>query len=191
MPRNSLVNGKPAPDTLRRPARRGGLPDPDGPHRRAHRQGLLPGTHQARRRLRRRARPGVRQRALGGAERVLAVDDRRRDRRPRRGRCDRRTRTATPPARAIYRATADHYQRNDQDLDGDDDRPAQRRAVLHPAVQDRRPQRGRSATTSATAARTPTSGPSSTQGFLELPRLGILPADDADDRRDSLGSSTR
>ena len=31
---------------------------------------------------------------------------------------------------------------DDQDLDGDDDRPAQHGAVLHPAVQDRRPQRG-------------------------------------------------
>ena len=55
--------------------------------------------HQARRGLRRRARPGVRQRALGGAERVLAVDDRRRDRRPGRRRARSPSRTATPPAR--------------------------------------------------------------------------------------------
>ena len=68
--------------------------------------------HQARRRLRRRARPGVRQRALGGAERVLAVDDRRRDRRPRRRRAAIAEKNGDAAGARIYRATADHYQRN-------------------------------------------------------------------------------
>ena len=75
---------------VRRPARRGRLPDPDGPHRRADRRRVLRRPHQAGRRLRGGPRPGVRDRALGGAERLLAVHDRGRDRRAGRRRCDRR-----------------------------------------------------------------------------------------------------
>ena len=100
MPRNSLINGKPAPDTLRHPARRVRLPDPDGARGRAHRPRLLRGPHQAGGGLRRRARPVVRPRALGGAERLLAVDDRRRDRRPGRRRRRSPTATATTPRAA-------------------------------------------------------------------------------------------
>ena len=51
--------------------------------------------HQAGGELPRRARPGLRRRALGGAERLLAVDDRGRDRRARRRGATSRARTAT------------------------------------------------------------------------------------------------
>ena len=169
MPRNSLVNGKTRAGLVRRAARRGRLPDPDGPHRRADRQGVLHRPHQARRGLRRRPRPGVRQRALGGAERAT---------RPRRS--PPRS-PASPPPGAIAEQNGDAAGRADlprhrrplpaehQELDGHDERPAQPAAVLHPAVQERRPERGDHATTSATAAPTPTSGPSSTRASSSCP----------------------
>ena len=83
---------------VRHPARRGGLPDPDGPHGRSDRQRVLLRAHQDGGGLPRRARPVVRVGAVGGAERLLTVDDRRRDRRPGRGRVRSPTRTATPSA---------------------------------------------------------------------------------------------
>ena len=86
MPRNSLVNGKLAPDSFGDAARRDRLPAADGGRAAPHRPRSLRAAHQARRELRRGARPGVRRRALGGAERLLALDDRGGDRRPRRGR---------------------------------------------------------------------------------------------------------
>ena len=87
MPRNSLVNGKLAPDT-------GGdqLDETAYPILMAYQAGLqgdeaLWRDHmQQGRGLRRRARPVVRLRAVGGAGRLLAVDDRGRDRRAGRGR---------------------------------------------------------------------------------------------------------
>ena len=84
MPRNSLVNGKTAPDSFGTQ-----LDETAYPILMADQLGLtdavaLREPRQAGRELRRRARPGVRRRALGGAERLLAVDDRGRDRRPRR-----------------------------------------------------------------------------------------------------------
>ena len=97
MPRNSLLNGKVAPDT-------GGdqLDETSYPILMAYLTGLggdgtaLPPAHRAGGRLPRRARPVVRQRAVGGAVGLLAVDDRGRDRRPDRGRDHRRAAAATP-----------------------------------------------------------------------------------------------
>ena len=51
-----------------------------------------------------------------------------------------------------------------QGLDGHHDRALRHRPLLHPARQERRPRTRRSPTTSATAAPTPTSGRSSTPG---------------------------
>ena len=84
MPRNSLVNGKTAPDSFNTQ-----LDECAYPILMAYQLGLerrvaVREPHQAGRELRRLARPVVRARALGGAGRLLAVDDRRRDRRPRR-----------------------------------------------------------------------------------------------------------
>ena len=84
LPRNSLVNGKTAPDSFGTQ-----LDEVAYPILMADQLGLTDATlysatHQARRELPRRARPGVRVRALGGAERLLAVDHRGRDRGPRR-----------------------------------------------------------------------------------------------------------
>ena len=84
MPRNSLVNGKTAPDSFGTQ-----LDEVAYPILMAHQLGLTDAVavrepHQAGRELRDRARPRVRRRALGGAERLLALDDRRRDRGPRR-----------------------------------------------------------------------------------------------------------
>ena len=110
MPRNSLVNGKPAPDSLQHPAGRGRLPDPHGPH-----VGLTGDALYARTSggggLLGRARAVVRLGALGGAERILAVDHRGRDRRAGRGRGDRPA-DGDPAGARVYRATADQYQRN-------------------------------------------------------------------------------
>ena len=86
MPRNSLVNGKPAPDT-------GGLQldETSYPILMDWQSGLagdrdaLPRARDPGRRLPRRPRPVGRRRALGGAVRLLAVDDRGRDRRADRG----------------------------------------------------------------------------------------------------------
>ena len=95
MPRNSLVNGKPAPDSFGTQ-----LDEVAYPILMAQQLGLTDASavrrsHQAGGELPRRARPRLRLRALGGAERLLAVDDRRRDRRAR-GRCrPRAARTVT------------------------------------------------------------------------------------------------
>ena len=67
----------------RRPAGRDRRPDPDGlPVRARRRRHAVDGAHQAGRGLPGRARPVVRRGAVGGAVRVLALDDRGRDRRP-------------------------------------------------------------------------------------------------------------
>ena len=143
------------------------------------RRRLLRQRHQAGRGLPRRPRPVVRVRAVGGAERLLTVDDRGRDRRPHRRRliAELNGDAAGPGSTA---ATADHYQRIDQGLDGD-----------HATA------RSAPTRTSSGCPRTAipnaefiynlgNGGPDADQraiidaGFLELPRLGILPADDPD-----------
>ena len=85
---------------VQHPARRVRLPAGDGARRRPDRQAVLRGPHQAGGELRRHPRPVVRPGALGGAERLLAVDDLRRDRRPAGGGQDRRSATATGRRRA-------------------------------------------------------------------------------------------
>ena len=124
---------------VRRAARRDGVSAADGGPAAPHRSRSLRATHQAGRELRRRARPVVRGRALGGAERLLAVDDRRGDRRAHRGRrprrCEQRPRLGRDLARHCRRLPA-----LDQELDGDDERPV-RAALLHPPLEDGRPER--------------------------------------------------
>ena len=140
MPRNSPGQRQDRARLVRHPARRGGLPDPDGPHGRPDRLGPLPRPHQAGRRLPGRARP-----AFGAsAGRSRAATRRRRSPPrspawPRPGRSP--TRNGDAAGARIYRATADHYQRNIKAWTVTTDRPAQHPAVLHPAVQDRRPER--------------------------------------------------
>ena len=119
---------------VRRPARRDGVSAPDGGRAAPHRSRLLRPPHQAGRELRRRTRPGVRGRALGGAERLLTFDDRRRDCRARRGRRPRRR----EPRPGLGRALARHRRRLpalDQGLDRDDERPV-RAALFHPPLED-------------------------------------------------------
>ena len=83
MPRNSLLNGEAGSGYGRAAARRDLLPDPDGLAVRPRaRQDPLHPARDPRRGLPRRARALRRCRALGGAVRLLALDDRRRDRRP-------------------------------------------------------------------------------------------------------------
>ena len=125
---------------VRHAARRGRVPDPDGAAARAHRRLAVREPHQAGCELPDRARPRVRIRALGGAERLLAVDDRGRDRRPRR--------RGRPRARerrhGLGRALARRRRRLaalGQGLDRDDERPARGAPVLHPPLEDRRPER--------------------------------------------------
>ena len=141
------------------------------------RQRALPRPHQAGRRLRRLPRPVVRQRALGGAERLLPstiaaeiaglvaagrIADRNGD----------------DASARVYRASADHFQRSIKGWTVTTTGPYAA-ALLHPAVQDRRPGRGdhlqpRQRQHRRRPARVVD------QGFLELTRLGALPADDPD-----------
>ncbi len=85
MPRNSLVNGKTAPDSFGTQ-----LDEAAYPILMADQLGMtdpiaLCGSRQACRQLHRRPRPRLRRRALGRAERLLALDHRCRDRGPCRG----------------------------------------------------------------------------------------------------------
>ena len=104
MPRNSLLNGEAAPDTggtqldeAAYPilmAYEAGLGDDSRPVHRPHPPGRgLPG----------RQRAVARRRALGRADRLLAVHHRRRDRRADRGLGHRSQTTATPPGRSCTR----------------------------------------------------------------------------------------
>ena len=97
---------------VQHPARRVRLPARDGARRRADRAKQYYKDHIAGGELRRHPRPVVRPGALGGAERLLALDDLRRDRRPAGGGQDRRRATATTARRACGAATADEFQRN-------------------------------------------------------------------------------
>ena len=120
---------------VRDAAGRGRVPDPDGAAARAHRRRAVREPHQAGRELPDLARPGVRIRALGGTGRLLALDDRGRDRGPRRGGrpCSRQRRHVLrrPLARGRRRLAA-----LGEGLDGDDERAAGHASVLHPALED-------------------------------------------------------
>ena len=140
MPRNSLLNGKPAPDT-------GGtqLDETSYPIIMALQAGLdgavaVAQPHQARRRLPGLAWAVVRRGAVGGADRVLPVHHRRRDRRADRRVGDGR-RAPRQGAGAGLPGDGGRLPAHHQVVDGDNDR-AVRAELLHPAVQDRRPQRG-------------------------------------------------
>ena len=99
MPRNSLVNGKTAPDSFGTQ-----LDECAYPILMAHQLGLTDASLYANH-IKPAANfvaahgPSFGVRALGGAERLLAVDDRGRDRRARRGAPSSRARTATPSRR--------------------------------------------------------------------------------------------
>ena len=97
--------------------------------------------HQAGRELRRRARPVVRPRALGGAGRLLAVDDRRRDRRPRRRGRDREAQPRRRVGRTVWLGVADDYQRSIKGWTVTTNGPS-RAALLHPPLEDGRSERG-------------------------------------------------
>ncbi len=124
----------------RRAARRDLLPDPDGlavgarPRFRALLRPRHPGG-----RLHRRQRALRRRRALGGADGLLALDDRGGDRRPHRG-GEHRPRQRRPRPRGDLSGHRRRLRPQHQELDGDDDR-ARRPALLHPRVQDRLPER--------------------------------------------------
>ena len=90
MPRNSLTNGKPAPDTFNTQLDECAYPLVMALAVGLTGRVLLRGPHQAGRELRGQPRAVVRPRALGGAERLLALDDLGRDRRPGGRREDRR-----------------------------------------------------------------------------------------------------
>ena len=161
-PRNSLVNGKLAPDT-------GGdqLDETAYPILMAYQAGLQ-GDRRAVDRprtegggLRRLARPVLRVRAVGGAGRLLAVHHRRRDRRAGRRRPDRRRERRPRDGSRLPRhrrpLPAQH-----QGLDGHHHRSLRRRAATSSACRRTATPTRRSPTGSATAARPPTSAPSST-----------------------------
>ena len=125
---------------VRDAAGRGRVPDPDGAAARAHRRRAVRGPHQAGRELPDLARPRVRIRALGGTGRLLALDDRGRDRRPRR-----RGRPRSGQRRRVLRRPLARRRRRlaalGEGLDGDDERAARSTSVLHPPLEDGRPER--------------------------------------------------
>ena len=178
LPRNSLVNGRSAPDT-------GGdqLDETAFPILMAWQSGLagdraLHRAHSQGGRLPRRPRAVLRGRALGGAGRLLPVDDRGRDRGPRGCRTDRRRPGRRRPLAPVPRdggpLPAFH-----QGLDGHDHGPyASGRYFLR-----------LSRTGDPNAAIVYNLGNGSVDadqrsvvdaGFLELTRLGALPANDPD-----------
>ena len=81
MPRNSLVNGKTAPDSFNTQLDEVAYPILMARSARPHRSHVVRAAHQAGSQLRGHPWPVVRPGTLGGAIGVLAVDDRRRDRR--------------------------------------------------------------------------------------------------------------
>ena len=190
MPRNSLTNGKPAPDSLQHPARRVRLPAGHGARRRADRPRLLHGPHPPGGELRRQPRAVVRPGALGGAGRLLALDDLGRDRRA----CSPRRRSPTATATATRRRLARRRRRvpaQPEDVDADHQRPAERRSRTSSASRRPATRTRRSPTTSATAARRSTSARSSTPASSSTRGSACCKADDAGHRRARWRSSTR
>ena len=168
MPRNSLPNGKQAPDSFNTQ-----LDECSYPLIMALAVGLT-GRDYYKAHIRPAAnfvatpRPGLRPGALGGAGRLLALDDLRRDRRA----CSPRRRSPTcngdRDSAAVWRGVADEFQRNLKTWTLTTNGPLGTEPVLHPALEDRRPERG-DPTTSATAARTSTSARSSTRASSSTP----------------------
>ena len=123
MPRNSLVNGKTAPDSFGTQLDETAYPILMADQLGLDRRRALRGPHQAGRELRRQPRPLVRRRAVGGAGRLLALDDRRRDRRADRRRRPRRRQRRPGLGRRLARRRR-RLPALDQGLDGHDQRPA-------------------------------------------------------------------
>ena len=180
-PRDSLVDGEVAPDTY-------GLYEVDEdayPLLMAWQAGFggdktfYAAAHPARRRLHRQPRPVVRRGSLGGAHGLLAVDDRLRDRRAD-GRRPPGPAAGDPTRASLYQATADDYQRNVKSWTVTDTGP----------YGDHRYFIRLSSTGDPNASETYNLNNGSLNnvdqrsvvdaGFLELTRLGELPADDAD-----------
>ena len=155
MPRNSLVNGKTAPDSFNTQ-----LDEVAYPILMVLQSGLAgdatlwPHVQAAANYLIAHGRRSGR--ALGGAERLLALDDRRRDRRARRRR--RQSPSARRPGRCADLA---RHRRPvpalDQGLGGHDQRPAVQRSRTSSGCPRPATRTPRSPTTSATAARRSTS----------------------------------
>ena len=141
MPRNSLVNGKTAPDSFGTQLDEVAYPILMADQLRLNDATLYANHIKPAANYLVAHGPALGVRALGGTERLLAIHNRRRDRRarcrgrPRQG--ERRSNVGGRLARHRRRLAA-----LDQGLDGDDERAAVRESVLHPAVQDRGPERG-------------------------------------------------
>ena len=164
---------------VRHPARRGRLPDPDGPHRRTRRMPTSTPTRSAR--LRTSSSPTARRSGpSGGRSRAAGHHRRSRPRSP-----------ASPPPVAIaelngdmvrariYRATADHYQRSIKGWTVTSNGPLSADPYFIRLSKNADPN-------SEFIYNLGNGGPDADQraiidaGFLELPRLGILPVDDPD-----------
>ena len=164
---------------LQHPARRVRLPAGHGARRRAHRQRLLQGPHRAGRQLRGRPRPRRRRtRALGGAERLLAVDHLGRDRGPDRG-GDHRRPQRRPRLRARLARRGRRVPAQPQEVDADHQWAAQHEPYFIRLSKTGDPN-------AAITYDVGNGGPTLDQraiidaGFLEYARLGLLSARDAD-----------
>ena len=178
MPRNSLLNGKAAPDT-------GGLQldETSYPILMAYLSGLggdttlYAGPHPPGRGLPGRQRAVGRRGALGRADRLLAVHHRRRDRR-----ADRRLGDRREPRRhgagGLYQATADDFQRNIKSWTVTTTGPDGPRYFIRVSKTGD----PNAAITYSLGNGGPTAGPARVidGGFQELVRLGELPVSDPD-----------
>ena len=157
MPRNSLVNGKTAPDSFNTQldecaypilmAYQLGLDDASLYENHIKPAANFVAAHG----------PVVRARALGGAGRLLAVDDRRRDRGPRRRGARSRKHNHDDASAAIWLGVADDFQRSIKGWTVTTNRPARRRRATSSASRRPATRTRRSRTTSATAGRRSTS----------------------------------
>ena len=167
--RRHAVLGQPA-------ARRGRVPDRAGRPARAPRCRHL-GAREEGRGLPRRARPRHAAGALGGGGRLLAEHPRCRDRRADQRRRDRPRERRRRLGHALHRGRR-RLAAPREGLDVHDDRPARRRLVLHPHRRQRQPGRRPPARDQQRRRHVRRARRSSTAGFLDLVRLGVLPADD-------------
>ena len=142
MPRNSLHQRQARARQLQHPARRVRLPAGDGAGRRADRQRLLQGPHQAGRELRGHATgpsfgperweeqdgfsPSTISAEIAGLLAAAIIADRNGDH----------------ASARVWRGVADEFQRNLKTWTLTTNGPLSAAAVLHPPVQDRRPERG-------------------------------------------------
>ena len=141
MPRNSLTNGKQAPDSFNTQ-----LDECAYPLVMALAVGLTVDDYYADH-IRPAAnfvatpRADLRPGALGGAGRLLALDDLGRDRRPAGRGARSPTSTATRDSAAVWRGVGRRVPAQPEDVDADHQRASEPEPVLHPALQDRRPER--------------------------------------------------